>query len=75
MRHLSYITTKARPISKPSEIEAAVAVTKTCEPRVKPAILHGNIVLVAASSRCDQRHGRDQRYTEFIQGDMRQRRC
>ena len=75
MRHLSLTSTKSRPISKPSEIEAAVVVTKICEPRVKPAILHGNIVLVAAPSRCDQRHGRDQKYTEFIQGDMRQRRC
>jgi len=61
MRHLSYISTKARPISKPGEIEAAVTVTKICERRVELTIVHGIIVLVAAPSSCDQPHDRVQK--------------
>lgn len=61
MRHLSLISTKARPISKPGEIEAAVTVTKISEPRVEPSIAHGIIVLVAAPSSCDQPRDRDQK--------------
>jgi hypothetical protein len=61
MRHLSLISTKARPLSKPGEIEAAVTVMKICEPRVEPSIAHGIIVLVAAPSSRDQPHDRVQK--------------
>ncbi len=43
MRHLSLISTKARPTSKPREIEAAVTFTQICEPRVELSVVPGII--------------------------------